>query len=168
MRVTILPAACLCLAATLAPSATSGGSRTLRTDSVTVRYPAAWHATTRPLSLVTSPGELLAVASFPFPAEPKPDGCAPAGTLAAMPPSGALIVVLYYGKNLDNARFPPRPSHFKLGPARQYECFGARRSYSILFKQANRYFQIMVAFGNRAGPRTRATVLSVLDNFATS
>jgi hypothetical protein len=166
MRATLLTATCLCLAAPPALGATGGHSRTLRTNGVTVHYPATWQATTRPLSLVTAPGQLLAVASFAFPAAPRPDGCEPAGTFAAIPSDGALIVVLYYGKNLDNARFPRRPSQFRLGSARRYECFGARPSYSILFKQANRYFQIMVAFGNRATPRTRATVLSVLDSLA--
>ena len=135
---------------------------TFRTDRVSVRYPAGWFATARPLTPITGPGELLAVTSFPLPKNPLLVGCEPGATLANMPPSGAWIFVWYYGENLGYSNFPPRPGKFKLGG---YECFGSSPSYMLRFRQSNRYFQVYVAFGHRAGAATRASVLQVLDSF---
>ena len=137
---------------------------TFRNDGISIRHPPSWFATTRQLTPVDYPPQVLAVASFRFPKDTRPNGCKPEGTLAVMPPSGALIFVIEYA--YARARdFPQRPVHFRLGSARRYECFGPRRSYLLRFREAGRFFQIDVAFGRRAGAGTRATVLGVLDSF---
>ena len=135
---------------------------TFRKDAISVRYPPGWHATARRLTPVSYPWQVLAVASYPFPKDARPNGCRPAGTLAKRQPSGALIFVIEYGTGSASA-FPPRPPRFKLGGVRNYECFG--RSYLLRFRDAGRYFQIHVAFGRRAGAATRAAVIRILDSF---
>ncbi|HET9462001.1 MAG TPA: hypothetical protein VFO56_08705 [Gaiellaceae bacterium] len=135
---------------------------TFRTDEVSIRYPPGWHATARQLTPVNYPWQRFAVASYPFPANARPNGCKPAGTLAKRQPSGAVIFVIEYGAG--SARvFPPRPARLKLSGFRNYECFG--RSYQLRFREAGRYFQIHIAFGRRAGAGVRATVLRILDSF---
>src|SRR5712691_11697903 len=88
---------------------------TFRTHGISVRYPPGWHATARPLPPVTYLPQVLAVASFPFPREAQTVGssCGPAGTLAKMPPIGALIFVIGYGGGRASD-FPPRPKRFRL------------------------------------------------------
>lgn len=160
------------LAVTLALTAAGGsGWHTFRNLGISVRFPAGWHATARQLTPVDYPIQVLAVASYPFPRDPRPNGCLPAGTLAEMPPRGALIVGIEYisaqrGGTIDRhaARvFPPRPAHFRLGSARRFECSG--KSYRLLFQDAGRFFQVSVAFGPKARAHVRATVLRVLDSF---
>jgi hypothetical protein len=137
-----------------------------RTDGIEVRYPPAWFATTRQLTPVDDPPQVLAIASYRFPSDTSPNGCNPAGTLAKMPASGALIFVIEYASASVRARdFPPRRARFRLGSARRYECFGPRRSYLLRFRDAGRSFQVDVAFGQRAGAGTRTTVLRILDSF---
>ena len=135
---------------------------TFRTDGVRIRHPSNWNATARPLTPVTSPEQVLAVASFAFPEDPRPNGCRPAGTLAKKQPSGAVIFVIEYGADNPSA-FPQRPTHFKLRAFANYECFG--RSYQLRFREAGRYFQVFASFGRRATPSTRETILRILDSF---
>lgn len=160
----MVAATCFLLAATAATASHSSQWLVFRTNGVRVSYPPGWHVTTRALTPVTGPGQLLAVASYPFPADPRPDGCSPAGTLAKMPPTGALIFVWYYGENLDYPDFPPRPAHFKLGSASSTECFG--RSFDLRFRQSDRYFQVNIVFGKQARAAARTKVLAILDSFA--
>jgi hypothetical protein len=158
-------AASAALGTSRAPASSPSSWPTFRTDRVSVRYPGSWFATVRPLTPVTGPGQLLAIASYPFPKEPRPNGCEPAGTLAKMPSDGALIFVWYYGSNLQYSGFPPRPAQFRLTGLARYECFGPRPSYMLRFRESNRFFQIHIAFGHRAGAATRATALRILDSF---
>ena len=150
-----------------APASSSPGWRALRTDRASIHYPPSWFATTRPLTPVTGPRQLFAIASYAFPKHPNPDGCEPAGTLAKMPSTGALILVWYFGANLPTRGFPPRPTRFRLTGLGRHECFGPRPSYVIRFRQSSRFFQVDVAFGRRAGAGTRRTVLRILDSFTT-
>src|SRR5712691_9049673 len=88
------------LALVLGAFALTGASPTkwlsFQTHGVSVRYPPGWHATARPLTPVTYPPQVLAVASFPFPRESQTIGtaCGPAGTLAKIPTSGVLVFVI--------------------------------------------------------------------------
>jgi hypothetical protein len=151
------------MAAVLALMAAGSSSwATFRADGVRIRHPAHWNATARPLTPVTSPEQVLAVASFAFPEDPRPNGCRPAGTLVKKQPSGAVVFVIEYGAD-DPSAFPRRPTHFKLRAFARYECFG--RSYQLRFREAGRYFQVFVSFGGRATPSTRETVLRILDSF---
>ena len=56
------------LAVLLAAGCASSSSKTFRDDGVSVRYPSDWHATRRALTPVTSPVQVLAVASYRLPA----------------------------------------------------------------------------------------------------
>jgi hypothetical protein len=144
--------------------ASAGAARwtTFHASGVSISYPPGWHATARPLTNVTSPVQVLAVASFRFPKSPRPNGCEPAATLAAMQPRGALIYVIEYGSG-SAKDFPPRPARLKLTRFGRAECFGP--SYAILFRQAGRYFQVQVAFGRTATRATRTTALRIVDTF---
>lgn len=144
------------------------GWHTFRGDGITVRYPPTWFATSRPLTPVTYPAQLLAVASYPLPRDSGgADGCRPTEALERLPRSGAFVYGWDYGKPPFGARFrrrdfPPRPEQFRLGRFAHYECLGP--SSMIRFRQAGRFVQIHVVLGSRAGPATRAKVLRVLDS----
>jgi len=136
-----------------------------RAEEVSVHYPPGWHTTARPLTPVSYPPQVLAVASFPFPREDQTIGssCGPAGTLAKLATSGALIYVIE-NTGIRPVLFPARPKRFRLTGFARYECLGP--SYLLRFHEAGRSFQIDIAFGPRAGPATRATVLRILDSFS--
>jgi hypothetical protein len=152
------------------PAARSSNSDTFRTEGVRIRHPSTWYATARPLTPVTYPAQVLAVASFALPEKPRANGCRPAGALVGRQPAGAIIFVIEYGVIPPghfrmNARrvFPSRPPHFKLHTFANYECFGP--SYQVRFREAGRYFQIFASFGRRAGPAVRDAVVHILDSF---
>jgi hypothetical protein len=148
-------AASAALAASPAPS----GWKTFRANGVSVSLPQRWYATSRALTLVTGPGMDLAIASFPFPRVPRPNGCEPAGTLAKMQPAGALVYLIDYGSE---SHFAPRPKLIRLAHFARYECFGP--SYRITYRDAGRDFQVQVAFGRLATAATRATSLRVANS----
>jgi hypothetical protein len=127
-----------------------------------VRYPAGWYATAAPLTFVTGPRQILAVASYPLPhSNAGGDGCYPAGAFERMPAGGVFIFGWSYGRGTQG--FPPQPRHFELRNLARYECMG--RSYEVAFTAAGQAFQIHVAFGPRATGRARAEALQVLDSF---
>ncbi len=141
------------------------GWHTFSANGLSVRYPHGWFATTHALTPVTSPPQVLAVASYPLPRNYRgADGCEPKEALDRMPPRGAFIFGWEYGSITGRAlhQFPPRLNHFKLTRFAHFECLGP--SYVLRFRQAGRFFQIHVAFGSRASPTTRATVLRILDS----
>jgi hypothetical protein len=125
---------------------------------VSVGYPRGWDVTP-----VTSPAQVLAVASYRLPRGPGgADGCEPKEALDRLPPRGVFIYGYEYGYGR-RRDFPPRPRRFRLTRFAPYECLGP--SYMIRFREAGRFFQIHVAFGRRAGPAIRATALRILDTF---
>jgi hypothetical protein len=84
-----------------------------------------------------------------------------------MPTRGAFVYVMEYtGTTPPLRNFPRRPKRFRLAHFASYECMGP--SYSILFREAGRFFQIHVYLGRQAGPAVRATVLRILDSFNAS
>jgi hypothetical protein len=160
--------AVLLFVASLAAACSSSGprlARVFRADGVSVRYPAGWDATGRPLTHVTSPVQVLAVASYRLPRTNRgSDGCAPKEALDRIPPDGAFIYGWEYGSAGEAGNLPPRPKHFALTDFAGFECLGP--SYVFRFRDAGRFFQIHVALGRRAGSGTRATVLRILDSFS--
>ena len=144
----------------------SGGWHVLRVDGTIWHYPPTWSATTAPLTLVTAPRQLVAIASYPLPRTPgRSDGCRPTEALDRLPADGAFLFVWSYGQMLPGdpaARdFPARPRHFRLTGLARYECMGP--SFGFQFRDAGRAFQVHVALGPHATAATRATVLRVLD-----
>lgn len=145
-------------------SVTSSAWQSFHTDGISVHYPSGWHATTRPLTAVTSPQEALVVASYPFPRQTIADNCNPTSSLAALPAIGALIFVWEYPpRATPRSSFPPRPKRFKIGHLGNPECFGPRTAI-VAFRQAGRFFQINITLGRRATSATRATVVRILDS----
>jgi hypothetical protein len=137
---------------------------TFRADRISVRYPRWWNATDARLTPVTSPAQVLAVASYPLPHDDRgADGCMPKEALDALPPDGAFIYGWEYSSP-QGERFPPKPKHFALTDFAGLECLGP--SYVFHFRQAGRFFQVHVAVGRRASAYTRATVLRILDSFS--
>jgi hypothetical protein len=141
----------------------SSTSQTFQANGVSVRYPSWWHATAAPLTPVTSPVQVLAVASYPLPHDDRgAEGCMPKPALEALPPDGAFIYGWEYSSP-QGERFQPKPKHFALTNFAGFECLGP--SYVLHFRQAGRFFQVHVALGPQASAYTRATVLRVLDSF---
>jgi len=149
-------------------SGTPPSWHTFRDDGVVFRYPQSWSATSRPLTPVSYPAQLLAVASYRLPRDSTgADGCRPSDALDRLPRAGAFVFGWDYGSGPHHSRFrtsdfPPRPRHFRLARFAHYECAGP--SYMIRFRQAGRFLQVHVALGVRATPATRATVLRILDS----
>jgi len=149
-----------------------GGSssewRTLRTDCVSIRYPPGWHATKQPLTPVSDPPQVLAVASYPLPRDSSgANGCQPKEALERLPLTGAFIFGWEYANpkrpGLRERDFPPRSKRFTLTGFAQYECAGP--GCMARFRDAGRLFQIHIAFGRQASAATRRTALRVLDSF---
>ena len=154
----------------LAASCSSGPklSHVLRANGVSLRYPSGWFATSHALTPVTSPVQVLAVASYRLPRNNRgADGCAPKEALDRLPPEGAFIFGWEFDmpspSGLRPRDFPRRPSRFRLTTRTDTECLG--RSYELRFRQSGRFFQIHVKLGSRAGDGTRATALRILDSF---
>ena len=140
-------------------------SHSFRADGVSVRYPNGWDATSRPLTPVTDPTQLLAVGSYRLPRNKTgADGCMPKEALDRMPSSGAFI----FGWEFAAPRgehFPPRPAHFALTRRIDFECLGP--SYMMRFRDAGRFLQVHVVLGPDAGDGMRKTVLRILDSLRT-
>jgi hypothetical protein len=143
--------------------------RSFDSNGVSYRYPPGWVATAASLTAVTSPQQIIALASFPFPTNVAgADGCEPKEALDRMPANGTFIFGWEYGQlgaqlGIRPRDFPPRPKHFALTNLAQYECMG--RSYMLRFSDRGWAFQIHIYFGNRANAATRAIALRVLDSF---
>ena len=162
MRIAILLAVAM-----LAASCSSGPklSHVFRANGVSVRYPDGWDATSRPLTHVTSPVQVLAVASYRLPRSNRgSDGCEPKEALDRLPSDGAFIYGWEYGSASESGNLPPRPKHFALTRRIGFECLGT--SYVLRFREAGRFFQIHVALGRHASDGTKSTVLRVLDSFS--
>jgi len=164
-------AAPLLLAAAVAAAAWTAppGWRTFHDRGVTLRYPPAWHATTTPLTHVTDPVQVVAIASYPLPKNNHgDDGCEPKEALDHLPPTGALLFGWEYpaGSGFGPPKasdFPPRPARFRLTHVARFECLGP--SYGLVFRDHGRFFQIHVVLGRRASPALRRLVLRILDTF---
>jgi hypothetical protein len=158
-------------AAVALTSATPGQWRTFRANGVSFRYPLGWVATSAPLTPVTSPQQVIAVASYRLPTDVAgADGCEPKQALDAMPAGGAFIYGFEYGQvsarlGIRLSEFPPRPVHFALGRPTHSDCFGQTPRYMFRFSDAGHAFQLEVTLGGHTSQATRAALLRVLDSF---
>jgi hypothetical protein len=163
----------LLIVAVLATAGTAWGSSSnwllYRDQGVTLRYPPSWHATTTPLTHVTDPEQIVAIASYPLPKSNRgDDGCQPQEALDHLPATGAFI--FGWEDPADSgfgppraSDFPARPAHFTLIHYGHYECSGP--GYMLAFRDHGRFFQLHVALGQRATIATRHKVLRILDSF---
>ncbi len=162
----------LCLVVLLAAGcASSTNWKTFRDDGVSVRYPSGWDATRNALTPVTSPVQVLAVASYPLPhGRAGADGCAPKEALDRLPDRGVFLFGWEYDRpalaGVRKNDFPPRPAHFELGHLTGFECLGP--SYVVHFREGSRLFQIHVVLGPKAGDTEKETAVRILDTIAVS
>ncbi len=160
--------ALLCLVVLCAAGCASTTSwKTFRDDGVSVRIPSDWSATRHALTPVTSPVQVLAVASYRLPhGKAGAEGCSPKEALDRLPAKGVFIFGWDYDRpSLTGVRkgdFPPRPAHFALGDLTGFECLGS--SYVVHFRESGRLLQIHVVLGPGAGDAERRTALHVLDS----
>jgi len=138
--------------------------------AISIRYPASWEATTRPLTTTVWPPQRRAIASYLLPRGEPDRQCAPVTAIETMPQDGVLIFLFEYtqpdpaGEVGGVPSVPPRPDRFQLEEQTldRYECFGW--SYLIRFSDRGRTFQAHLFFGPEAGERRRAEALAVLDS----
>jgi hypothetical protein len=133
-----------------------------RRAAISVAYPSAWHVIRQSLTQV---GQLLVVTSFPLHQSASDKNCSPRTAIEQMPSNGAFLYMFEYARARPRllARFPPRPSRFRLRRKtwQPYECMGL--SYMVRFRDRGRAFQAHVFLGKRATKRIRARVLEILD-----
>lgn len=145
---------------------------TFHANRIRVRYPLGWFATARPLTAVTGPRQILAVASYRFrPDIAHADGCEPKEAFDRLPLRGAFIFGweagrVGYDPGVRLNDFPLRPKYFKLSGFGRYDCLGTAPGYLLRFSDNGRAFMVEIAFGKKASRATRATVLRILDSFS--
>jgi len=130
-------------------------------DGIFLIAPPGWSFLKGP-SGPLAPPTIFAVANYPI----REGGqCAPTTALGDLPPDGALAWVIEYGSPLGND-FLPRPPRFSLDRSTLalYECSGIRPTYLFRFVDQSRFFQVQLAFGDRAGQSVRDQMLSTLSS----
>jgi hypothetical protein len=134
-----------------------------RRAAISVAYPSGWHVIRQN---VTQVGQLLVVTSFPLHQSAPDKNCSPKTAIEQMPADGAILYMFEYVRADPRllARFPSRPTHFRLRTKtlKPYECMGL--SYMVRFRDRRRAFQAHVFLGKRATGRTRTRVLEILDS----
>jgi hypothetical protein len=135
-------------------------------DRLSVTIPSAWSAKADPIPQYTSPDPILAVGSWSFPDDPTAS-CAPTRTV---PADGALLWVEESRPddergNFDPEEFHPRPRSFDLRTMSplSLECT-EYTGYAVQFREAGRYFSVMVGLGPEAPAARRAVVEQVLQS----
>jgi hypothetical protein len=87
----------------------------------------------------------------------------PTTALRRLPSRGALFWIYEYSDPTDPGSFPPRPTHFSLGPARMMEC-SRIPTHVILFEDHGRFFEVEAALGEDASPRVQGAIERALDS----
>ena len=135
------------------------------------RHPDTWHRA-RALTNLVVPREVLTLATYPLRDGAEAGECAPDTARADMPPNGAFIWLLEYRPtlgdvwaNLPRDRFPLRPDRFRIRRDRlaHVNCFD-EPGYSTTFRDADRPFQLLVAFGGKPSDELLAEVEAILDS----
>ncbi|MGH3019971.1 MAG: hypothetical protein ACRDNR_07415 [Gaiellaceae bacterium] len=141
-----------------APAANADHLRTFTERGVSFRYPRDWSVAG--FSTTVSPAR-VAIASYPLDADAVEGDCGGWAAVEALPPEGALVIIIDYG---EAARFAARPARFRLadGEYANYECFGA--SIMFRFQAGGRALQAHVAIGHDAGTSLSREALAVLDS----
>jgi hypothetical protein len=132
-------------------------------DRVAFQTPATWHVSAD-TGVNVVPKALFMAGTGPLPAGGE---CAPTRAIKALPRDGALFFVIEYKASQDINPYmsPPRPDRLSLGPLLgPFECIG-ERTHLLLFRDANRFFQIHVLFGRDAPSSLRVAVLASLESF---
>jgi len=132
--------------------------------SISFRYPANWHVTTRRLDSVVDPHTLFAASTYKVPSGTL-DDCD--GTRATgRPRDGAFVLMkeLLDGASLHRSlqRLPSRPRQFRLPVRGQAGCLPLA-SVQYQFRVGQRAFYIWMSIGPRASVATRHALARLLD-----
>jgi hypothetical protein len=135
-----------------------------RGPSITFRYPANWHVTTRRIDNVLDPHTLFAASTYQVPSGAV-DNCD--GTRASgRPRDGAFVLMkeVLDGASLRRSlpRLPTRPRQFRL-PARGRAGCLPSASVQYQFRVGKRAFYIWISIGPRASAATRQAVARLFD-----
>jgi hypothetical protein len=135
-----------------------------RGPSISFRYPANWHVTTRRLDNVTDPHTLFAASTYQVPSRTL-DNCD--GTRASGRPRDgafALMKEVLDGASLRRSlpRLPSRPRQFRLPTRGRAGCLPPA-SVQYQFRVGKRAFYIWISIGPRASAATRQALARLLD-----
>lgn len=135
-----------------------------------VALPAGWQAAPSSLTPhLTDPREELAVATFPL--RYHEGGCAhmPVSALQDLGPRDAFVTLQERGIGATENGFPARPGHF--GPAlggtsEAQQCTPSGRfgDHWFTFRDAGRFFHVLVAFGPDVPADVRTRAWAILDS----
>lgn len=149
-----------------------------------VQLPPGWYRSGAPLvPYLSSPQEILSVATFPLAPDDRGPGCdaqLPKGTLDAMQPADAFVWIVEPSQNprvpanlggyADPSQFPHRPAHFSLDQFQAYDCSGPTWSYPhatfrrLYFTESGRVIGAYVTLGDQVTPEREAQVMALLDS----
>lgn len=135
-----------------------------RGPSISFRYPANWHVTTRRLDNVLDPRTLFAVSTYPVP-NGALDSCD--GTNAdGRPRDGAFVLMkeVLDGASLRRSlpHLPNHPHQIRLPARGRAGCLPAA-SAQYQFRVGKRAFYIWISIGPRASTATRQALTRLLD-----
>jgi hypothetical protein len=156
------------LAAALVAGGLAQPARAAHADGIRYAIPAGWHAATKPLTPhLTNPHEVLTIGTGALPVGGR---CAqfPSAALAALRPTDALVTVQERLGSVTS--FPARPSRFSLPAPDTSEasiCAGPSASFTSYwfeFRDGNRGFHVLVAFGRSAPAARRQEARAALDS----
>jgi len=128
-----------------------------RADGITVRVPAGWHVSTRPLNGVSDPVQRFVLSSVSVP----PNASSGNGYL---PPSDAVLAQVLEEEPADYSNpWPKRPAHFKIGRLGRMETLDGKRWGELLFRDHERHLYVFVWVGRHAGGPQLTALLHALD-----
>jgi hypothetical protein len=139
-----------------------------------VRFPDSWYRAGQPVSELTDPREILALATFPLARQQATNCEAFAGSARSeMRPNDVLLTIQErgYDHNSDWTDFPQRPGHF--GPTDPSSADPADPGcgdppgttvYWRNFSDAGRHFHTLVVIGPDAPASVRAQAWGILDS----
>lgn len=136
-----------------------------RGPSITFRYPASWHVTTRRLDNVLDPHTLFAASTYQVPSRAV-DNCDGTGA-SGRPRDGAFVLMkeVLDGASLRRSlpRLHSRPRQFRLPTRGRAGCLPPA-SVQYQFRVGKRAFYIWMSIGPRASAATRQALARLLDH----
>lgn len=142
-----------------------GGVRAMVPGRISIRVPSGWHLRQGWLSDVVDPIPQLAVASFAVRLSRHTCECG-MPNVRDFPHAGAFLFVWEYPHlpRRTLARFPHRPTRFRIPSESPQRSVCQGPSYEISFQDAGRAFQAEIYLGPAAGPGIRARLLAAMDS----
>jgi hypothetical protein len=157
----------LLLTVVVVQAAASAAARrhTFSNHGISFAYPAAWHATSKPLSNGAEPVYRFSVGNFRFHRTARDLGPCLLGIARQRPKRGVLAFMREaLGADARRARSAPRPKNIRL-PQRsdQAACLGSGTS-EIIFHQAGRVFYLWISVAPDASRHNRRRLHTLLNS----